>query len=336
MVSLKDIAAACGVSVATVSKALNDQNDIGADTKERVRRVAKEMGYHPNAAAQTLKTNRTYNIGVLFIDGNNSGLTHDFFNHVMDSFKRKAESFGYDITFINNGKVMNTRMSYLEHARYRNFDGVVIACVEFSDPEVVELVNSEIPIVTIDHLFNNRIAIMSDNVGGMRDLIQYVVSKGHRKIAYIHGLDSAVTTARLSSFYRTTEELGIDIPDEYVREAAYRRTDEAYEQTKELLKLKDRPTCIFYPDDFSSIGGINAIREAGLSIPDDISIVGYDGIPIGKHMSPQLTTLAQDTEAIGGLAAEQLINLIERPKSTLIQQNLVKGCVFEGGSVKQL
>jgi len=170
----------------------------------------------------------------------------------------------------------------------------------------------------------------------MRDLIQYVVSKGHRKIAYIHGLDSAVTTARLSSFYRTTEELGIDIPDEYVREAAYRRTDEAYEQTKELLKLKDRPTCIFYPDDFSSIGGINAIREAGLSIPDDISIVGYDGIPIGKHMSPQLTTLAQDTEAIGGLAAEQLINLIERPKSTLIQQNLVKGCVFEGGSVKQL
>lgn len=336
MVSLKDIAAACGVSVATVSKALNDQNDIGADTKERVRRVAKEMGYHPNAAAQTLKTNRTYNIGVLFIDGNNSGLTHDFFNHVMDSFKRKAESFGYDITFINNGKVMNTRMSYLEHARYRNFDGVVIACVEFSDPEVVELVNSEIPIVTIDHLFNNRIAIMSDNVGGMRDLIQYVVSKGHRKIAYIHGLDSAVTTARLSSFYRTTEELGIDIPDEYVREAAYRRTDEAYEQTKELLKLKDRPTCIFYPDDFSSIGGFNAIREAGLSIPDDISVVGYDGIPIGKHMSPQLTTLAQDTEAIGGLAAEQLINLIERPKSTLIQQNLVKGCVFEGGSVKQL
>lgn len=336
MVSLKDIAAACGVSVATVSKALNDHNDIGADTKERVRRVAKEMGYHPNAAAQTLKTNRTYNIGVLFIDGNNSGLTHDFFNHVMDSFKRKAESFGYDITFINNGKVMNTKMSYLEHARYRNFDGVVIACVEFSDPEVVELVNSEIPIVTIDHLFNNRIAIMSDNVGGMRDLIQYVVSKGHRKIAYIHGLDSAVTTARLSSFYRTTEELGIDIPDEYVREAAYRRTDEAYEQTKELLKLKDRPTCILYPDDFSSIGGINAIREAGLSIPDDISVVGYDGIPIGKHMSPRLTTLAQDTEAIGGLAAEQLINLIERPKSTLIQQNLVKGCVFEGGSVKQL
>ena len=333
MVSLKDIASACGVSVATVSKALNNHTDIGTDTKARVQQMAQEMGYHPNAAARTLKTNRTYNIGVLFIDGNHSGLTHDFFNHVLDSFKRTAEAHGYDITFINNGRMQNRKMTYLEHARYRNFDGVVIACVEFSEPEIIELVNSDVPVVTIDHLFNNRIAVMSDNVGGMQQLTRYVIGKGHRKIAYIHGLPSAVTSARLSSFYKTLEENGIAVPDEYVREAAYRSTDETYRETHSLLELDEPPTCILYPDDFACIGGINAIREKGLRIPEDISVAGYDGIEIGLHMLPQLTTLAQNMDAIGATAAEQLIDLIEKPKTTLIQPNIIVGEVREGGSV---
>ncbi|MCR5677695.1 MAG: LacI family transcriptional regulator [Agathobacter sp.] len=336
MVSLKDIASACGVSVATVSKALNNHTDIGADTKARVQQMAQEMGYHPNAAARTLKTNRTYNIGVLFIDGNYSGLTHDFFNHVLDSFKRTAEAHGYDITFINNGRTQNRKMTYLEHARYRNFDGVVIACVEFSEPEIIELVNSDVPVVTIDHLFNNRIAVMSDNVGGMQQLTRYVIGKGHRKIAYIHGLPSAVTSARLSSFYKTLEENGIAVPDEYVREAAYRSTDETYRETRSLLELDEPPTCILYPDDFACIGGMNAIREKGLRIPEDISVAGYDGIEIGLHMLPQLTTLAQNMDAIGATAAEQLIDLIEKPKTTLIQPNIIFGEVREGGSVADL
>ena len=89
-------------------------------------------------------------------------------------------------------------MSYLEHCRYRGFDGVIIACVDFYDAQVIELVISDIPVVTIDHLFNNRIAVMSDNVRGMQELLQYVYNQGHRKVAYIHGADSAVTQARLS------------------------------------------------------------------------------------------------------------------------------------------
>ena len=153
MVSLKDIAKACQVSVATVSKALNDHNDISAETKERIRQVAKDMGYFPNSAAKALKTNRTYNIGVLFVDEARSGLTHNYFSHVLDSFKQTAEQQGYDMTFINCCKTRPNRMTYLEHARYRGFDGVVIACIDFNDPEVIELVKSNIPVVTIDHLF---------------------------------------------------------------------------------------------------------------------------------------------------------------------------------------
>ena len=171
MPSLKDLAKECGVSVATVSKALNDQPDIAPATRERIRAAARRMGYLPNAAARALKTNRTYNLGVLFVDEKQSGLTHEYFSAVLDSFKVEAEKRGYDITFINHN-ISGKSMSYLEHCHYRGVDGVVIACVNFYDPQVVELVNGDVPVVTIDHVFNNRMAILSDNVVGTKALVQ--------------------------------------------------------------------------------------------------------------------------------------------------------------------
>lgn len=334
MVSMKDISIACGVSVATVSKALNDHADISKETKERIRRIAREMGYLPNAMARALKTNRTYNIGVLFVDEAQSGLTHDYFSQMLDSFKRTVESKGYDITFLNrSGAGGLSQMSYLEHCLYRGFDGVVIACVDFYDPQVLELVRSDIPVITVDHLFDNRINITSDNVGGMELLLRYVHEKGHRRIAYIHGADSSVTQARLTSFYRTAELLGLDIPAEYVKESPYRDTGTAGRMTCELLDLNVPPTCILYPDDFSCFGGIRAIKNRGLRIPEDISVAGYDGIRIGRHIEPPLTTLRQDTTALGIQAGEKLISLIEHPKTTLIEQVLIKGEIYLGSTV---
>ena len=334
MVSLKDIATECGVSVATVSKALNDLNDVGQETKERIREVARTLGYFPNSSARTLKTNRSYNIGVLFVDEAQSGLTHDYFAHVLDSFKRTVEAQGYDITFINS--THNNNMSYLEHSRYRGVDGVVIACVDFFDPQVMDLIRSQIPVVTIDHVFDYRIAVLSDNIQGMHDLVEYVCDKGHRKIAYIAGDDTSVTKNRVGSFYRSLEKREITIPDEYLLYSTYRNPDLAYLRTKKLLALPVPPTCIMYCDDYSALGGINAIREAGLSIPDDISIVGYDGSYITQILEPKLTTLKQDTERIGRVAAENLIHLIENPKTTLIQRMVIDGRLLEGGSVADL
>ncbi len=336
MVSQKDISAACGVSVATVSKALNNHNDVSVETKERIRKIAMDLGYMPNSAAKALKTNRTYNIGILFVDEALSGLTHDYYAALLDSFKRTAEALGYDLTFINCNQSRANNMSYLAHARYRGFDGVCIACVNFYDPQVIELVRSDIPIVTVDHVFNNRMVVQSDNVNGMDDLVRYVYSMGHRKIAYIHGADSAVTQSRLSSFYKTCEELGVDVPDEYVLEGPYRNTEITYQETLKLLNLPDPPTCILYPDDFAAFGGMNAIRSRGMSIPEDISIAGYDGIRIGRHIEPHLTTIRQDTEKIGQAAAQKLIDLIERPKTTLVERVVVEGVLYKGDTVKQI
>lgn len=335
MVSIKDISIRCGVSVATVSKALNNHSDIAESTKENVKKVAQEMGYFPNAFARALKTNRTYNLGVLFIDEARSGLTHEYFANVLDSFKVEAENKGYDITFINK-HMGQKNMSYYEHSKYRGVDGVVIACIDFSDPDIIELIHGELPVVTIDHVFDNRTAIISDNIKGMKDLITYIYEMGHRKIAYIRGADSSVTQNRVGSFYKTLGELGIEVPDDYVKAGIYHDSETTAKLTKELLELKDRPTCIIFPDDFSCMGGISAIKEQGLRIPEDISIVGYDGILLSQVLNPKLTTLKQDTKTLGESAANKLIALIENPKATIIERVVVEGKVLKGESVRKL
>ena len=335
MSSLKDLARECGVSVATVSKALNGQSDISAATRDRVREAARRMGYVPNMAARAMKTNRTYNLGVLFVDERQSGLAHEYFSAVLDSFKVQVEKLGYDITFVNRNLGGRT-MTYLEHCHYRGVDGAVIACVDFNDPQVVELVNSDVPVVTIDHVFNNRMAILSDNVVGTKALVQQAWACGHRRIAFIHGEKTAVTENRLAGFYQACEELGLKVPEEYVRCGVYHDVDRCAEETRALLALPQRPTCIIFPDDFSALGGYNALAEAGLSIPDDISVMGYDGIYLSRVVNPSLVTYQQNTAALGQTAADKLIELIEHPRVTLPEQIRVSGRLLSGGSVRSL
>lgn len=336
MVSLKTIAEKCGVSTATVSKALNDQKDISEETKSRIRTIAQELGYFPNAAARALKTNHSYNLGVLFEEEAGRGLQHEYFSGVLNGLKVQAEQQGYDITFINTC-FENRKMSYLEHCKYRNFEGIAIVCADFNDSGVMELMNSEIPVVTIDYLHHNCTAVSSNNIQGMEDLVRYVYAQGHRKIAYIHGqIGSSVTKDRLASFYRTLDELGVTVPDEYIRTADYLETKAAAKQTKELLNLAEPPTCIIYPDDTALIGGRNVIIEMGLKIPDDISIAGYDGTRMSQLLHPKLTTIRQDTEEIGREAARRLISSIEKPKTTLIERVVIEGTLVPGQSVGKI
>jgi LacI family transcriptional regulator/LacI family purine nucleotide synthesis repressor len=162
------------------------------------------------------------------------------------------------------------------------------------------------------------------------------VANGHKKIAYIHGVDSSVTRARLVTFNKRMEEHGLVIPDEYIVESPYRDTHGAYERTLDLLDLPERPTCIFYPDDYAAYGGMRAIAEKGLRVPEDVSVVGFDGIKVARHIRPRLTTYRQDTEELGARAAKDLIDLIERPKTTLVSQEVVKGRLLEGDTLQKI
>ncbi|MGN0614013.1 MAG: LacI family DNA-binding transcriptional regulator [Porcipelethomonas sp.] len=338
MVSIKTIAEECGVSIATVSKALNGHSDVGAATRDLVCETAKRLGYLPNAQARALKTNKTYNIGVLLDDKAKSGLTHAFFSAVLDGFRVEAAKKGYDITLINilNGQVGTGVMSCYEHCMYRNVDGVLATCVDFYSNEIRELLDSEIPLLSIDYRREKCYSVSSDNTGGMRSIVEYVHSCGHEKIAYIYGDSSQVTTMRLNSYLDTMKSLGLQVHPDYLRQAKYVDTALTEKYTSDMLRLYDPPTCIIVPDDVAAIGAMNAVKKLGMTIPDDISLVGYDGVSMIQLLEPSLTTYCQDTYEIGTTAADKLIKLIQKELIDEEYDTIISGYLIQGNTVKHI
>ncbi len=328
-VTIKDVAAKCGLSISTVSKAFNNYADISAETRRTVQRAAKEIGYYPNAIARTLKTNRSYNLGVLFQEKQGTGLTHSFFAALLEAFKSEGEKQGYDITFINHN-IGRSGMTYLEHCRYRNVDGVCVVCADFYSPEVISLATSDIPVVTIDHAFANRSCVLSENVEGMKALVEYAASLGHERIAYVFGQRASVTEKRITGYYRGLESCGLDARPEYLLPSVYDSTEEGAQAVRELMKLPVPPTCILLPDDHAALGALDAAAELGLRVPQDLSIAGFDGSRIGALTRPRLTTVAQDVHRMGRQAAQYLVKRIENPRTAVsetaeVPVHLVKG-----------
>lgn len=314
-VTIKELSAACGLSVSTVSKALNGYPDVSAETRELVRATAAKMGYRPSAIARGLKLGRTFNIGVLFSDDSDDGFTHNYFAPVLQSFKEEAERRGYDITFITHDLGRND-MTFLEHCLYRNVDGVCIVNCHFDDPEVVELISGPLPVVTVDHVFHNHSCVQSENRQGMAELTRHILSLGHTRVAYILGELTSVTDVRMTSFIRTMHDAQLTVPEEYIIKSKYHNPAATREATEKLLSLPQRPTCIIMPDDYAALGGMEAIRAAGLRVPQDISVAGYDGVPLLQLCRPLLTSVRQDTQRIGQAAARKLVHLIEQPRTT--------------------
>jgi DNA-binding LacI/PurR family transcriptional regulator len=335
MVTIKDISRRCGVSPATVSKALNGYTDISRETAELVRKVAREMHYLPNAAARQLKTNISHNIGVLFVDDTMCGLTHEYFAVILNSTRDEAERLGYDMTFISQN-VGGKKLSFTEHCQYRKCDGVLIASVDFENEQVQELIKSEVPVVTIDYAFDNVSCVMSDNVEGAYELARHLTEYGHRKIAFIYGEATSVTKKRLLGFYRAMEELGIEVNDDYIVAGKFHDPTFSREATRRLMQLPNPPTAIMYPDDYSYLGGMVELERMHLSVPEDISVAGYDGINLSQVLRPKLTTWYQDAETIGRMSARKLIEKIENRKTCIAEEIKVSGKLLEGCSVKRI
>ena len=208
--------------------------------------------------------------------------------------------------------------------------------MDFQNDAVIELVKSEFPTVTIDYSFNNCSSVISDNVEGVYELTSYLIGKGHRKIAFIHGETTSVTQKRMVGFYRACEANGIEVPDEYIVEGRYHDPKTSAELTAYLMGMEDPPTAIMYPDDYSYIGGLGQLEKMNLSVPEDISVAGYDGINLSQVLRPRLTTYYQDAEMIGRTSAKKLIESIENHKTCINEQIMVSGRLLEGKSVKQI
>lgn len=329
MVTLKDIANLCNVSVATVSRALNGQSDVNSNTAKRIRRLAQEMGYYPNAAARALKTNRSYNIGILYEDE----IHHEYFSLLIDRIRTSAEQKGYDITFLSKSK----QTAYYEHAKYRGLDGVIILQATFEAPEVMQLAGSDLPCVAIDYQYTCCPCVISNHHSSIDQLVRHAYERGYRKIAFVHGQPGYITDQRVNGFYKTCCSLGLNVPEGYVQAAFYHEPQSNAEATKRLLALPDPPSCILYPDDYSCLGAFTQLERAGLSIPDDIGIIGYDGIMLSTVIRPRLTTYKQDVQKKGEMAVELLISQIEapgvRPKDECV---VVSGQLVPGGTLRPL
>ena len=332
-VSLKDIARICHVSVSTVSKALNDRADIGRVKKEEIRRVAKELNYVPNFMASTLKSKKTRNIGVLLSEGTGTNLMHEHFARILNSFKDTVEERGYFISFSNANHSPN-RLSYTEQCKYMNFDGIFVLCADYTHDETKQLLEADMPIVVIDHAMSQHANIAANQQGDMRRLLQLIYYRGHRRIAYIHGQNNEVTHGRVSAYKAFMREHNLPTPPEYLYTCPYRDYERASALTKAVLALPNRPSCILYPDDLTAVGGLNMMQEAGLVIPRDVSIAGYDGLNLVNIVRPRITTIRQDTVSMGIQAGNKLINRIEFPEENLHAETvMVDGMVEPGESV---
>ena len=336
MATLKQIAEECGVSLSTVSKALNGAEDVSRSTMLRIRKAAEEMGYMPNAAARALKTSRSYCFGLLLADSVSADMPHEFFVRIIISFKNRASELGYDITVLNN-HLGRRDIDYAEHARYRNCDGILVVAGSESDNIIIpKLVDTGIPVVCIDYGIAGCGSVCSDNMQGMQELVSYVISCGHRRIAYISGHDTHVTRTRIEAFRATCANYGIDVPEEYLIPALFHSPELSGDATRALLSLPVPPSCILYPDDLSYIGGLNELERMGLSIPADVSAAAYDGLDICQAFHPRLTTIRQNAETMGRCAAEELVRAIESDEEYEFRRILIPGVLLSGETVSTI
>jgi LacI family transcriptional regulator len=333
MVTLRHIAKHCGVSIASVSKALNFMPGVSAKTGEMIRTAAMEMNYLPNAAAKTLKTNRSFNIGVLLEDDSHHGLLHGFFVTVLEGFKVTMEKKGYDLMLMNRTIGLRT-ISYLEHCRHSNLDGVFVACMDFTEPELLELAESDYPLVSIDHSFPGHSSVYSDNTEGTRLAVEYAHQLGHKKIAYVCGGMSGVTERRIMGYRKGLKMYGLPYREDYLPRSRYRDVQATRSATASLLRLADPPTCILLPDDYAALGAKIAAEEAGMRVPRDVSLIGFDGLEIFENILPRLTTVRQDAFVMGERAAELLLECIEgRAEGTEWKSIIVPISLIKGGTV---
>ncbi len=342
-VTLKDIAKECGVSFSSVSKALKGSPEISDATIKLVTETAKKMGYQPNLAARALRTNRSYDIGVIFEDSTGSGLHHQYFAEIFDSLNVAANLSGYNITFLNSENKNNN--TYLEQALYRGCDGIVIVSAgNFSRPDIKQLLDSNIQVAVLDYFEPGKsVCVLSDNYEGMKHLMNYIISKGHKRIAYIHGENSSVTDMRVRAYRDSLSENGVPFDESLLQQAQYHESVQTEKITDEFLSLNEekRPTCIIYPDDFAYLGGLKSLTKHSLIPGKDISTAGYDGILLASMLTPPLTTYSQNAKLLGKTLMDRLIGNIEEKTSSGSSRYfdspfLVSGRLVCGSTVAQI
>lgn len=306
--NIKDIAKIAGVSHTTVSRVMNDSPLISDKTKAVIRELAQKHGYTPNSFAKSLALNRSFNIG-LFFSSINSGVTSNYYFEIVTNIKKEIVkkynliAHGID-EFDDNFTAVNTR----------NYDGILLVSQNRSDDSFIKyLIDSKIPLAVINRNISkfDVDCFFSDEREVVKNVINLLIKNNHKRIAILKGTSDAISTEERYSGYTDAiaSAFGV-IEKELVIDGNY-SIESGYEAGKMLLNIKNRPTAIFCSNDFMAIGLYKAMNEAGIRIPDDIAVAGFDATEISEYMNPALTTIKRPVGEIVREAAKRLTARIE-------------------------
>ncbi len=310
MITIYDIARITGFSPPTISKALNGTGGLSAATRTLILQAAKDLGYTPNMNARALSTNRSHLIGVIYEDHYMlKGFKHPLFSDILNNFRKVIEIAGYDLLFLSRN-LGSRRVSYLEHSNYRKVDGILVMNPVPGDPDVLELASFDRPCVSANEPIPGICTVVTENRVAAEAAVDYLVSLGHRSIAHICGprnLSAPAARERFEGYRAALEKHGIRYDENLVEESPFWHSEGGYEAARRLFYRTRDFTALFASNDTLAFGIKEAVEERGLSIPDDISLIGFDGDESGMYTSPALTTMWQNTEEIGSRAAMLLL-----------------------------
>lgn len=300
-----DVARLAGTSPAVVSYVVNDgPRPVAAETRARVEAAIEQLGYRPNALARSLRGNRTNVIGLLVPDNSNP-----FFAELARAIEDHAHAAGYAVLLANAIGDDARELRYARTMVEQRVEGLVLSSAGHSSEVVRELTDAHVPLVMVDRQVPGIAAhvLSVDNEGGGRAATRHLIEHGHERIACIAGPgDLAPAADRHRGWSRALTEAGLRDADELLVRSEFNRAG-GYAAAKELLSRPQRPTALFACTDQQAIGALRAIAEAGLSVPGDVAVVGFDGIAEGTYTNPPLATVRQPIRQLGERAVELLL-----------------------------
>lgn len=312
MITIYDLAKQTGFSAPTISKALNGNGKLSDETRQTILAAAKEAGYTANMAAKALSTKHSRLIGVILEDvAMRRGFEHPLFGGLLNKFRHEIEMAGYDLLFLS--KHFNDGMSYIDHCRYRDVEGILIVNPIDDDPEMKTLGSCGIPCVSTNEFIPGVCAVVSDNESAGKTAAQAFFEAGHTKIGFLGAPfreNSPAAIERFKGFKAGLESYGLDFDERYMENCAAWWDGAGYDGMKALYERCPDITAVFVVCDSLAFGAMKYLLEIGKSIPDDISVIGFDDDTSVLKAAPMLSTFRQDRDKIAQLASEMLLQEI--------------------------
>jgi len=307
-VTMDRIADEAGVSLTTVSRALNDRPDIHPDTRARILRIAKDLGYTPSAIARSLATQRTHTIGLAV-------RTHldAWAAQILLQIDNPARDSGYEVFVSMHHAIADREHSVLRAFYSRHVEGMIVVSSVLGEDIPALQESMGLPIVLISPLLqsSHKYTVQTSDIRGARSGTEYLIQLGHRRIAHIGAPEwTAPGRDRLQGYRAELEANDIPWDPELVFQGDAHETGGS-EGVQALMTLADAPTAILCFNDQTAVGVLHGARQMDLRVPEDLSVVGFDDVPLARYLDPPLTTISQDTEALGGQAIRMLFDLID-------------------------